>query len=275
MEQPQENKLEVIVQQSGLEQSKAQYILDNFQSYFSIASEWEQKAKSIVVTNAEQKTEMKMAREARLFLRQKRIDIENARKKLKEQSLREGKAIDGIANVLKALIEPIEKHLDEQEHFVENKLAEEQALLRAEEEARLEKERLEKEKFEEEERKRIAEENIKLKAEAEAREKAIQAEREKAEQERKALEAKAKAEAEAREKLENEKREKEEEEAKRILEIENEKKKAEQAPDKQKLKAYAVELGTIELPKLQTDEAKKILDEALICIKKAIELLKE
>ena len=47
-----ENQLQVIVQQSGLETTKAQYILDKFQDYFTIASEWETKAKAIKVTNA-------------------------------------------------------------------------------------------------------------------------------------------------------------------------------------------------------------------------------
>ncbi len=101
------NQLEVIVKESGLEQSKAKYILENFQDYFKIAEEWEQKAKTIIVTDVSQVTEMEMAKVGRKFLSKKRIDVENSRKKLKEQSLREGKAIDGIANVLKALIIPI------------------------------------------------------------------------------------------------------------------------------------------------------------------------
>src|SRR3990167_280317 len=114
-----ENQLQVIVKESGLDTTKAKYILENFQNYFEIASEWEAKAKMLKVTNASQVTEMKMAREGRLFLKEKRIDIEKARKRLKEEAMREGKAIDGIANVLKAVIEPIENYLDRQEHFVE------------------------------------------------------------------------------------------------------------------------------------------------------------
>ena len=110
-----------IVETSGLEKTKANYILEKFQDYFKIASDWEQKSRALVVSSPSQIAEMKMAREGRLFLRQKRLDIERARKELKEQSLREGKAIDGIANVLKALIEPIEDYLDKQERFVEIK----------------------------------------------------------------------------------------------------------------------------------------------------------
>ena len=83
-------------------------MLDNFSDYFKIAAEWEQKAKTIKVVDETQKADMEMARVGRLFLREKRIAIEKKRKELKEQSLREGKAIDGIANVLKAVIVPIE-----------------------------------------------------------------------------------------------------------------------------------------------------------------------
>ena len=120
-----ENQLSIIVRESGLEKTKAKVLLDNFSNYFEITADWENKAKAIVVTDASQKAEMQMARVGRLFLREKRISIEKTRKELKEQSLRESKAIDGIANVLKALIIPIEEYLEKQEKFVEIKAAEE------------------------------------------------------------------------------------------------------------------------------------------------------
>ncbi len=117
-----DSPLAVIVMDSGLDTNKSKFILDEFQGYFAIASEWEARAKTIVVTSEDQKAEMQLARTGRLFLREKRIAIEKARKALKEQALREGKAIDGIANVLKALIEPVEDYLDKQENFAEYKL---------------------------------------------------------------------------------------------------------------------------------------------------------
>jgi len=160
-------ELTTLVQESGLEPTKAQYLLDHFSSYFAIAADWEVKARVITVTADTQVAEMKMAREGRLFLRAKRIEVENARKKLKEQSLRESKAIDGIANVLKALIVPIEEYLDEQEHFVEKKRALEDEARRIEAlkalAEKLERERLEKEA----EERRIREENEKLRKETE------------------------------------------------------------------------------------------------------------
>ena len=193
------NKLELIVKDSGLDTTKSKYILDKFTDYFKIAAEWETKARSIIVTDASQKTDMAMARVGRLFLRDKRIQIEKARKELKEQALREGKAIDGIANVLKALIEPIEEYLEHQEKFVEIKAAEEAERKRIEEEQRLEAERIAKEKAEAEERERIRIENDRLKKEAEERERKIAEERKRVEAEKRAAEEKSRLEHEAQE----------------------------------------------------------------------------
>uniref|UniRef100_A0A6H1ZEP0 Uncharacterized protein n=1 Tax=viral metagenome TaxID=1070528 RepID=A0A6H1ZEP0_9ZZZZ len=195
-----ENNLALIVKESGLESTKAKYILENFQNYFEIAAEWEAKAKTIRVTDASQTADMEMARVGRLFLREKRIAIEKARKELKEQALREGKAIDGIANVLKALIVPVEEYLDQQEHFVEIQQQKEREKLLLEAQQKEEEERIAKEKAyaEELEKKRI--ENEKLKKEAEAKEKALAKERATVEAEKKALEEKNRKEREAIEK---------------------------------------------------------------------------
>jgi hypothetical protein len=62
---------------------------------------------------------MLQAKEGRLLLKAKRIEIEKTRKSLKEQSLNEGRLIDGIAKTLTALVEPAEKHLELQERFAE------------------------------------------------------------------------------------------------------------------------------------------------------------
>lgn len=88
-----------IVESSGLEKTQADYVLDKFKDHFRVASEWERKAHAIVVTSAGQVAEMKMAREGRLFLKSRRVEIERTRKDMKEASLRQGRAIDGIANV--------------------------------------------------------------------------------------------------------------------------------------------------------------------------------
>ena len=175
-----EDQLALIVKESGLEKTKSQVLLDQFSNYFQIASEWEKKASLIVVTGADQVSDMKMARVGRLFLREKRIAIEKTRKQLKEQALREGKAIDGIANVLKALIVPIEEYLEKQEKFVEIKAAEKAEKIRIEAEKKAEEERIAKEKEEQKvaaaENDRIRKENERLKKEVEEKEQTIRAE---------------------------------------------------------------------------------------------------
>ena len=184
------NQLAVIIKKSGLDKTKAQILLDNFSQYFEIASEWEKKAKTIVVKDASQKTDMQIARVGRLFLREKRIKIDKTRKELKEQSLREGRAIDGIANVLKALIVPIEEYLDKQEKFVEIKAKEQVELTRIEIEKKAEEDRLAKEEVERKEQERIRLENERLKKEAITKEK--KAHKERIELEHKAEEAESK-----------------------------------------------------------------------------------
>jgi len=192
-----ENQLAVIVKESNLEPTKAKFILDKFTEYFDMADEWTIKARAIVVTKPEQKAEMEMARTGRLFLKEKRIAVEKARKELKEQALREGKAIDGIANVLKALIVPIEEYLEHQEKFVEIQEEAKREAMRLEIEKRIEDERIAKEKADAEALVKANIENERLKAEAIKREKEAIAEREK--QEATLAKERAKAEAERKE----------------------------------------------------------------------------
>lgn len=133
----QENQLVSLINQNNLDKTKAQVLLDNFSSYFDLASDWENKAKSLTVNSIEQKAEMKMAREGRLFLKQKRIDVEKTRKQLKENALREGQTIDAIAKVLTNLIVPIEEDLENKERFAEIQEANRKALLKAERENKI------------------------------------------------------------------------------------------------------------------------------------------
>jgi DNA repair exonuclease SbcCD ATPase subunit len=175
------NKLATLVGESGLTSAKATILLEKFQDFFTAAATWEVRASQIVVTDASQRELMAEARNGRLELKGKRNDIERERKRLKEESLRESKAIDGIANVLKALIVPIEEHLERQERFVEIQEAARQAEIAA---ANAEAERLrleEEEKAKAAEQERLRAENEQLKAEAEEREKAAAEERRQAE----------------------------------------------------------------------------------------------
>lgn len=101
-----------------------------FMPYFERAAEWREKAMGIKVTSLNQKKEMQTAREARLALKDIRVNAEKTRVKLKEDSLRTGKAIDGMANVIKFLIAPIEEHLEDQEKFAERLAEKERAAAR-------------------------------------------------------------------------------------------------------------------------------------------------
>ena len=323
------NPLEKLVAESGLAPAKGQYILTQFQDYFKIAAEWEHLAKSINVTSADQVEDMKMAREGRLFLKAKRIAVENTRKELKEQSLREGKAIDGIANVLKAVLTPIEEYLDSQEHFVENQELKRVAAMvesrrielvgvglnpalynlalmsepefmgileaerrRKSDEAAARQKADEERIAREEESKRVREENDRLRAEMAEKERIMREERAAVEEqnrkERAAAEARATAERElAQKRIEEERMERErleaelwEKEQAEHRELERQKfeakakaeveaaerraqevaeQKAAQAPDREKILAFAAELRSLQFPDVASPEAQDVM----------------
>ena len=262
-----ENQLAIMIKEAGLEPTKARYIKEKFDDYFDLADQWTIKARAIKVTNASQTGDMAMAREGRLFLKEKRCAIETARKELKEQCLREGKAIDGISNVLKALIVPIEDYLDSQERFVEIQEEAKREVIRLEVEKRIEDERIAKEKADAEALDKARLENEKLKAEAIEREKKAMAERKKQEailakerakgEEQEAKMAKEREEIEAgmravklKALLEKEKQEKtlanERAKANRLKEIAEEKAQAEKEKAKAKLDAERKEKERLE-----------------------------
>ena len=113
------NKIDELIGTGVIEKTKADYIKEKFQDFTQAIEEWSEKANAIVVTDENQKELMSEAREGRLLLKAKRIEVEKTRKSLKEQSLNEGRLIDSVAKYLTGLIEPAEKHLELQEKFVE------------------------------------------------------------------------------------------------------------------------------------------------------------
>ena len=117
-----------MVEQSGLDVSKSESLIKSFAEFYQRANTIVEECKNISVTDESQKEEMTKAHDFRMKLANLRTkEIEPTRIKLKEQSLREGKAIDGISNILKALIVPVEEHLEKQEKFAELKEAERKA----------------------------------------------------------------------------------------------------------------------------------------------------
>jgi hypothetical protein len=114
------NELSVIVQEANLEPTQSQEIIVYFSAFLSEVQKYERDAMAINITSANQTEDMARARDIRKILKGLRCDCENSRKERKEMYLRVGKAIDGAANIVKALIVPIEEHLEKQEKFVEN-----------------------------------------------------------------------------------------------------------------------------------------------------------
>lgn len=121
----------------GLEPATAASLRAAFENYFRQADEWRAKALTIQITRPDQFREMKLARETRLALREIRINAEKTRKRLKEDSLRKGKAIDGIFNMLAFAVQPLEEHLLAQEKFIERMEDERKAKLKTDREAAL------------------------------------------------------------------------------------------------------------------------------------------
>ena len=105
------------VQESNLPTSKAEALEAAFMPFFKQAAQHCETAFSIKVTNIGQTATMGEARQERLALREIRIAKEKVRKQVKEDALREGKAIDKIANFLDSVIEPMEKYLLDQEEY--------------------------------------------------------------------------------------------------------------------------------------------------------------
>lgn len=350
----QENALVKAVNESGLDKTKSQILLDKFIGYFEVAAKWEATEKSLVITDSSQLTEMKMAREGRLFLAKKRVDVDKTRKELKEDSLREGQTIDAIAKILTNLIKPIEESLEQKEKFAEIQEAKRKSelkLLRQIElspfvefvpegidlgfikeesyqsilngaklqmkakfdaEQKIEVERIAKIEAERIENERIRVENERLKIEAEAKEKLLKEERAKANLERKLIEEKAAAERKLHEeqianerKIAEEKARKERESAELKLKTEREsakaaaekaaaervkielelrvkkdaeekanrdvleaERKAKAAPDKEKLLKLASQLRDCGLPEVQSQDAKKVIDDVKLLLEK-------
>ena len=125
-------QLAKIVQQNGLAQVDADTLRESFTPHFAQSEELLAQSSAIRVTDATQVSEIKASRAMRLKLKEIRVAAEKTRKLLKEDSLRKGKAIDGIYNVLMLAIEPEENRLLEQEQFAERAEAARKAKLQAE-----------------------------------------------------------------------------------------------------------------------------------------------
>ena len=125
----QHNELVSVIEQQGLQPSKVDSLMQSFTGYFTEAKKIASESKSIIVSDETQIDEMNKAREYRLKLKDIRVNADKTREELKSQSLREGNAIQGVFNIIKALIVPVEEYLEKQEKFAEFKEIERKANL--------------------------------------------------------------------------------------------------------------------------------------------------
>jgi len=96
-------------------------LMDTFSPLLEKANEWKVEAEKIIITNIDQADDMKKARKIRLAMKSVRGDVEKDRVKMKKNIVLMGKAIDGISNIIKAILIPAEDHLKEQELFIQRK----------------------------------------------------------------------------------------------------------------------------------------------------------
>lgn len=112
-----DGSFEIVPAEIGLDLAAKNSLELAFSGFFQQAAKWKKQAAAI--------TDPKLARTARLELKNLRVAAEKKRKELKEDSLRMGKAIDGANNVFLALVVPIEKSLEDIEKAEERRIAEE------------------------------------------------------------------------------------------------------------------------------------------------------
>lgn len=273
-------QLQTIIEEQGITKSGMHPLIEAFGAPFTEAGEVLADYESIKVKDELDLATMAKAREARLILKKARTTVENNRKELKADIVKQGKAIDNIARFVKEQIEPAEKYLETQEKYAELKAAARQAEIKAKRVEQLSQyvddisifnldemtdERfdvvLESAKSQKEaeiaiEKKR---EEERLEAERKEREEQerIRLENEKLRKEAEEREAKAKAEAEAREKAEKAEREKREKEEAKRLEAERKERERIQAEADAKLAAERAEREKLEAEKREREEAER------------------
>lgn len=301
-------QIQVVVREQNIEPASAASLMESFGPMYEEASSLVEIAKTINVTDPTQVTEIRDAREVRLALKKIRTKCENRRKELKEDALRYGRAVDGVANVIKLMTEPAERRLMDMEKIAERIEAERKAKIAEERSEELRRFQMDPSHFNlgemseeewesirdgaetaynkrlEQERIRKEEAEAKAKADAEERER-IRAENERLRAERAEQDKKLRAEREAREKIEAEARaarakaEAEEKAAKaaeerRKAEEEKARRRAEQMDDREKVREYVDRLLAVETPSVSSPDVVFALRAIGDCLEKVKEEMK-
>lgn len=100
-----------------LKGASADELQATFAPIFEAAKQWREKAAGIKVTNIAQTAVMGEARKTRFEIKAVRINAEKAKDRLKADSLRYGRAVQGLYNTIIELTEPVEKYLLDQEEY--------------------------------------------------------------------------------------------------------------------------------------------------------------
>lgn len=82
-------------------------------------AEIKQRYMPLAINNIKDRDGYKAVNEARIFVKNKRVEIEKTRKNLKEESLKFGRAVDAEAKRITALLLPIEEHLEAQQEAID------------------------------------------------------------------------------------------------------------------------------------------------------------
>lgn len=130
--EPKDNQLQIILNEQGVDRDNAAAIVKAFGGPFDEAGKILATYQDIKVTDESQTDLMQQAREKRLALKKARTTVENNRKALKEDIVKQGRAIDSIARYVRETIEPAEEYLELQEKFAEIRAAERKAAIKAE-----------------------------------------------------------------------------------------------------------------------------------------------
>ena len=123
--QVKEDALQVILKEQNVGKENAEALIKAFGAPFTEAGEILAVYQDIKVTKESQTDDMAKARELRLALKKVRTGVEAKRKELKEDALKTGRVIDGVARYIKQTIEPAEEYLQLQEDYIKIKQAKE------------------------------------------------------------------------------------------------------------------------------------------------------
>lgn len=136
-----DTKQELIIRSQEFDVSEETQLslAEAYKPFLEKAQLWEQQAREIVVTDINDKEGMKKAEGMRKQVKALRIELEKKRKEIKHDAQQKGKAIDTIAREIKAMIEPMEEYLKEQEEFAKREKARIAEQVKAERKAQLDK----------------------------------------------------------------------------------------------------------------------------------------